>query len=344
MPRVDKYTLAVTAGPSRDPATHVAVPVNTERPVVIETELVRASVHVRIQGFRNTSSLPTTSPYFTHPSHTTDKYSLSIAPLSFTPHAGAISGDDLVLANDFDRSISQSLPPGFSVAWRVARWVIDPGLDGDPWAEKPWMEGRVLSSVNVLDVGERNTTTTTSDTNANTVDGEIGGVGENRVDILTEGLHKAPLDTDDTTQTQTQIPETGPARMKFFIAAENRRRFTFRPGEKYWLDFFNPYLDFNDFALRLPGISIHILQYWDGQPLRYVLKNRVDGTVYLVVQFTLTPVDGASDTSDDTDTSDDDDNDEEEDDEEGEGEQPNGDDKSGEQARIHTVDTQDDVD
>lgn len=37
-------------------------------------------------------------------------------------------------------------------------------------------------------------------------------------------------------------------------------------------DFFNPYLDFNEFALKigygLPAISI--IGHWDGQPLRYV--------------------------------------------------------------------------
>ncbi|KAF3219192.1 hypothetical protein TWF191_007987 [Orbilia oligospora] len=81
------------------------------------------------------------------------------------------------------------------------------------------------------------------------------------------------------------------------------------------MDFYNPYLDFNEFALHLPGISIHILQYWDGQPLRYVLKNRIDQTVYLVVQFTLTPKEDV-DTDGEDEDDDDDDGDDEEDDEE----------------------------
>ncbi|KAF3903953.1 hypothetical protein ABW21_db0207251 [Orbilia brochopaga] len=266
----ERYTLTVTAGPSRDPKTHVPVPVNTERSVVVETGLVRAEVLVRVQGFRN-SSLPTTSPYFTHPHHLHDKYSLSLSPLIFTDTAGTISGDNLVLSNDFDKPIAQSLPPGFSIAWRVARWAIDPGLDGDP------------------------------------SDASSGGV-----DVITEGLWKHGLDNDNPTGDRQDemalIPKTGPARMKYFVAAYERRLFKFQPGVKYWLDFFNPYLDFNEFTLKIPGISIPMLQYWDGQPLRYVLKNRVDGTVYIVVQFTLTPVDDTStDGSDDEDNSDDDD-------------------------------------
>ncbi|KAK6502870.1 hypothetical protein TWF481_007910 [Arthrobotrys musiformis] len=258
---ISNYTLTVTAGPSRDPSTHLSVPVNTEQPLHFDTPLLSTDLLVRIQNYRGSASSPTTSPYFSTTPHAEngDKYSISFSPLIFK---NPVEGDDLVLGNDFDEPISNNLPPGFSVAWRIARWVIDPGLEGDPWAEKPWLEGRVLSSVNIIDTGDRTA---------------------KKVDVLEEGLYKTALNGDE------EIPPTGPARMKFFIQEENRKKFTFEKGEKYWLDFYNPYLDFNEFALNLPGVSIHILQYWDGQPLRYVLKNRVDQTVYLVVQFTLTP-------------------------------------------------------
>ncbi|EPS43944.1 hypothetical protein H072_2155 [Dactylellina haptotyla CBS 200.50] len=290
--KVDAYTLTVTAGPSRDPATHVPVPVNTERALHFDTEHISTDLFVRIQGFRSTDgSLPDTSPYFSTPPHSTnkDKYSISFSPLVFKD--ASVNGDDLVLGNDFDHSISKSLPPGFGVAWKVARWVVDPGLDGDPWAEKPWMEGQVLSSVNVLDVGGSR-------------EGRNSGKGE--VDVLTEGLAKVKLND------RGEIPEDSAARMKFFVQPENRKKFTFEKGEKYWADFYNPYLDFNEFALHLPGVSIHILQYWDGQPLRYVLKNRVDQTVYLVIQFTLTRKDGAEDTDEEGEDEEEEDSDNEE--------------------------------
>ncbi|KAJ6262293.1 hypothetical protein Dda_3100 [Drechslerella dactyloides] len=351
---VDGYTLTVTAGPSRDTATHAVVPVNTERPVVIETEMIKAEAYVRVQGFRNSSCLPSTSPYFAHQPHTADKYSISLSPLTFTSKAGPISGDDLVLANDFDKPIAQSLPPGFSVAWRAARWVTDPGLDGDPWAEKPWMEGRVLSSVNVIDVGDRKTATaadtSTSDNTANGGEKAKGDSTDSHVDVLTEGLYKIPLDrhiSDDkddgsadqqTSNTDAEIPHTAPARMKFFVAAENRRRFMFQPDTKYWLDFFNPYLDFNDFALRLPGISIPILQYWDGQPLRYLLKNRADQTVYLVIQFALTSIDNETTSDDDDDRSEESEGDDEEQESAGSGVRPQGGNDNNEQAQQDDVD------
>ncbi|KAF3918925.1 hypothetical protein ABW20_dc0105978 [Dactylellina cionopaga] len=279
MPRkIERYNLSVTAGPSRDPSTHIPVPVNTEKALHFDTEHISTDLFVRIQGLRTSdSNLPSTSPYFSAQPHAAnkDKYSISFSPLIFKSASG-VNGDDLVLGNDFDKPISKNLPPGFGLAWKIARWTVDPGLDGDPWAEKPWMEGRVLSSVNVLDVGER----------------KGGASGE--VDVLSEGLEKVKLKNADTEEgTGEVIPKDSAARMKFFVQEEKRKKFTFEAGEKYWADFFNPYIDFNEFALHLPGVSIHILQYWDGQPLRYVLKNRIDQTVYLVVQFTLTPKDDA---------------------------------------------------
>lgn len=44
-----------------------------------------------------------------------------------------------------------------------------------------------------------------------------------------------------------------------------------------------------DFSLRLPGFTVHALRYIDekNHDLRYVLKDRHTGQVYLVVLFTL---------------------------------------------------------
>lgn len=68
------------------------------------------------------------------------------------------------------------------------------------------------------------------------------------------------------------IPSVPAQRQKHFLKEENRQKFEFEEGREYKCDFFNPYLDFNEFALKLgyglPAISI--VNYWDGQPLRYV--------------------------------------------------------------------------
>jgi hypothetical protein len=44
-----------------------------------------------------------------------------------------------------------------------------------------------------------------------------------------------------------------------------------------------------DFSVRIPGLGfkIDVFKYWDGQPLRFVLKNKRTGEIYGVVQIEL---------------------------------------------------------
>lgn len=88
------------------------------------------------------------------------------------------------------------------------------------------------------------------------------------------------------------VPESEAARKKWFLNEANRKTWEFEAGRTHWGDFFNPYLDFNrmslefityfstlsktpitdnyitEFALNLPGFSLPIMKYWDGQSLR----------------------------------------------------------------------------
>ena len=66
------------------------------------------------------------------------------------------------------------------------------------------------------------------------------------------------------------IPGATAQRQKYFLNEAKRKDFEFEAGREYKCDFFNPYVDFNEFALKigygLPAISI--IGHWDGQPLR----------------------------------------------------------------------------
>jgi hypothetical protein len=78
-------------------------------------------------------------------------------------------------------------------------------------------------------------------------------------------------------------------RRKFYLSPERRAEFVFEKDRLYQGDFFNPYLDFNQFALRLPGFRIRVIKYINDKThnLRYVLKNRKTGDVYFVVNIAL---------------------------------------------------------
>lgn len=107
---------------------------------------------IRIRNFTGLpDGSPESNPYFEHQLHTWDQYSIAF---SFIPKKD-ISGEELVFGNDFDRPIRDRLPPGFGQAFKIVKWLVDPGLEGDVYADKPWLFGRALASWNVLRVGEK---------------------------------------------------------------------------------------------------------------------------------------------------------------------------------------------
>ncbi|KAF2192194.1 DUF1769-domain-containing protein [Zopfia rhizophila CBS 207.26] len=282
----EKYMLRVTAGPSYNMSTHQDVRVNSEEPVIISSEHIDARIHIRIKDYRGLpEGSPSTSPYFTHPSHPYDRYSIAFA---FTPKR-SVSGTHLVFGNDFDHPIRDRLPPLFDKAFGIVKWWIDPGLEGDVYGDEPWLYGALLSSINVLRIGDKEGKREGKEQDRESWDdGEVvvyeeGGEGEG-VQIREE----------------MGVPAASAQRQKWFLDEGRRSDFTFEAGREYACDFFNPYLDFNEFALKLgyglPAISI--VSHWDGQPLRthslrYVLKNKDTGTELFVIVFQLIPTEEA---------------------------------------------------
>jgi len=270
--------LRVTAGPTYDTSKHQDVLVNSEKPVNISSEHLDARIHVRIKDYRGamtppsricpipkTPSLtistglpknsPKTSPYFSTPQHPHDRYSISF---SFTPKK-TLNGDHVVFGNDFEHPIRDRLPPLFDKAFGIVKWWIDPGLDGDVYGDKPYLYGALLSSINVLNVGGKGDTKAALDPNEDK---------EGEAVVYEEG---AEGDGQEV-RTKHNIPTASAQRQKHFLNEAKRKEYDFEAGREHKCDFFNPYLDFNEFALKigygLPPISI--LGHWDGQPLRYV--------------------------------------------------------------------------
>ncbi|KAJ9150317.1 DUF1769-domain-containing protein [Pleurostoma richardsiae] len=304
----DKYVLRVTAGPSYDLSSHTEVPVNSTEPVKLSTPHIDVDLNVRIQNYSGLPrDSPSTSPYFSAEPHARNADQYSIA-FRFTPKKPAqngsaktadtgatdppaeadddndddddseedseedseddlegISGADLQFGNDFDHPIRDRLPPGFGTAMNIVRWWIDPGLEGDPYADEPYLYGPALSSFNSIHVGP------------GTFDEDKGGLW------LEEGGDDEGLEA----RRAVGAPDDAKGRMKWALRNESKEAWVWEYGRTYGVDFFNPYIDFSEFALRLPGFHLPIMKYWDGQGLRYVLRNRATKDVYLVVLFTL---------------------------------------------------------
>lgn len=280
----NKYTLRVTAGTSYDPNTHETVEVNTPTPISIKSEHTDVSLNIRIQvrplilpspclpftchklpinlsswqdyhGLPHSS--PANSPYFSIPDYIKHQYSISF---SFTP-TKAIPGDDLVFGNDFDHPIRDRLPPAFGSAFKIVKWAVDPGLEADVYADQPWLFGKFLSSIDKLWLGSKD------GGSASTAETQKGRENfDDKIGILVkEGGAADGL----AYRKEKGIPDTAAARKKHFLVEGNRKGFEFEAGRPVFVDFGNPYLDFNKFALKLPGFHLPIMSYWDGQPLRY---------------------------------------------------------------------------
>lgn len=274
-----KYRLRVTAGPSYDTETHKLVYVNAPKTLTFESEHIIISIAVRLRKFTGfPEDCPETSPYFDHPLHKSDQYSISF---SFIPKTD-IPGKDLVFGNDFDRPIRDRLPPGFNQAFKIVKWWIDPGLDGDVYAEKPYLYGPALSSWNILRIGDK------------VVDSDKVGDKEAWKMPNADSFHETVVEegaegTGEEIRKDNSIPADSAARKKFFLTESNRNTFTFEAGRLYQSDFGNPNLDFNDFSLKLPGFNLNVIKYVDSKSheLRYTMKNMASGEVYAIVMFTL---------------------------------------------------------
>jgi hypothetical protein len=214
------------------------------------------------QGYRGLPfSSPQTSPYFELDGKTTHQYSIAF---NFTPQTN-IPGDDLVFGNDFEHPIRDKLPPGFNTAFRIVKWAIDPGLEADVYADEPWLYGRFLSSIDHLSLGAKEGASTSEGDDEDGSEDEEPETFDDAIGILvTEG----GLGNGAKLRKEKNIPEAPAARKKFFLQELNRKAFEFEAGRPIYADFGNPYLDFNEFALRLPGFTLPIMSYWDGQPLR----------------------------------------------------------------------------
>jgi hypothetical protein len=261
---------------------------------------------------------PVTNSYFSHPLHHNDQYSIAI---SFVPKQ-LISGDDLVFGNDFDRPIRDRLPPGFNAALRIVKWIIDPGLDGDAYADKPYLYGPALSSWNYFRIGEKRSQDAT------------GSAGSDNA-FMTSDFHDEVVEeggrgSGEKIRKDLNIPDQADQRKKWFLNQRNRQAFEFEEGRVYKADFGNPYLVFNgefmklnrrfvtfrlllsvyffmlligymslDFSVRLPGFTLRVIKYVDEKTheLRYVLKNRRTGDVYFVILFTLVHIPSSKENS-----------------------------------------------
>lgn len=80
-------------------------------------------------------------------------------------------------------------------------------------------------------------------------------------------------------------------RFTFWGSAAHREAASFKADEVLEFCFDNFFLDFNTLRLELPytgGMGFDLLNYWDGQPVRFYLRDERDEEVFVIVEFQIT--------------------------------------------------------
>jgi hypothetical protein len=186
-------------------------------------------------------------------------------------------GSDLVMGFDYGHSIKHQLPPGFRYAMKIATSMLDPGLYSDAYSDEPYLYGPALSSFFAFRVGDRTSEVSARD--------QLATLSQESDSVIQEGASGSGKEV----RKASFMPSKWKKRRKHYLDEKALSAFTFEKGRMYHADFFNPHLDFANFALRLPGFSISVAKYVDEKThhLRYVLRNRKTEEVLLVVFFKL---------------------------------------------------------
>lgn len=111
--------------------------------------MARTPLTARIKGFEpppgETAPADPESGYFAkYPSFT---WSIAVAGRVKKP----INADDLRFGNSFERPIRDNLPYGTAIALKAFR-LIDPSLEQDLYADKPWAFSPLVATMPVLNV------------------------------------------------------------------------------------------------------------------------------------------------------------------------------------------------
>lgn len=180
-----------------------------------------AALTSSIAGYPDNS--PRTSDYFQHPLHKDDKYSIAISIVFKEP----VKAEDLLFGNDFDHPIRDKLPWGFNMALGVVRTVLDPSINGDAYADHPYLYSPALATWNQFCIGDKN-----------------AGKGEmlSGESVIEEGAHSA---ADTRIRSELHIPGDAAGRRKHFQNHTSLQAFEFEAGRVYSADFGNQYLNFS---------------------------------------------------------------------------------------------------
>ncbi|KAF9124381.1 hypothetical protein BGW39_008242 [Mortierella sp. 14UC] len=318
-----RYRLRVSAGPSADPKDLKVLPVNDDAsPTLIESDEFIGQIVVRIKGLdksfgykegQEQDSLPLIpeSSWFSLPGGDNNLSSVQISGR----FKREWPGEQVVFGNQFEKPLR--LPPFSSIALKFIQF-IDPGLKADIYCDRPWAFSPLIATMNTVNVSgwhldkatQRKVEEHGQEQDKERLENELppwpSPQGEHIVEDTTllfqsdnkqhegQGETTAAHDEHGKEELTMALPQptvlNASARRSYFAKEANLVKHRYRSDQVYGFDFFNPYVNFANFTLKIPGFSVDITKYWDGQPLTYIIKSQDSSVTFMAFQFELIPV------------------------------------------------------
>ncbi|KAI7831306.1 hypothetical protein BC939DRAFT_375883, partial [Gamsiella multidivaricata] len=182
-------------------------------------------------------------------------------------------GEQVYFGTDFDRAVQ--LPQGFDTMFKIAKY-IDPVVKTSlSENEKPWILSPLISSINTMAAWRPQ--------DANLPSPPM--TPQHATDIA-HGMSLS--DSGRSWNTTFFMPDkksmSTAQRRKQFQTEEARKQFVFKPDLVHGFEFFAPYMDFNTGNIKM-ALSMNILRYLNGQPVRYTCRSLDGNVVFWAVQF-----------------------------------------------------------
>lgn len=273
----DKYIMEIRGGSSTKIEELETMLVNDEsKSVHINNAYFEGYVKVRLRNYDglpvgpDKKTLKPNSPYFLN-NNNLSSIEVSGVFKNGPLKDGGWPASDLYFGNHFDSPLN--LPYGFSIAQKFATY-FDPGLKMELDSDKPYAHSPLLVTMNTINLSKLNP----GDTVPQTLAAEAGRP-------LVEDTRIIPGvgDKEDS---------DGTLRRKVLSNSANLEKVHLNSDILFRGDFYNPYLDFDKRGVKIPLLTIPIMNYWGGQPLTYVCRSLSNPkqNIFFVVSVILRPI------------------------------------------------------
>lgn len=261
--------LIIKATTNYDLSDSQIVPVNTNTPIEIESDIGIFSLIVNIKNFDGSSHHSSNSLYNINdknylngdafePSSKNSTTTNDLNPnlrfqINFKPKS-PIKGSELLYGNDFMVPIRDYIPTTLlSTGLKFFTWFINKTIKGDIYNDKPYLYGLALNSFSFMAIRDSKFLNKKEDHTGEVIDDANSTSNKKKDSKIVDALNFVE-NLNDNTDNILKIPSKSIDRKKFFTNTSNCEDFVFNESTDYTLQFDTNYLKLADskYAVSIP--------------------------------------------------------------------------------------------